>query len=236
MGYCITQVDSSFKIKEENLKPAYKAVKEQMADRAYHWNSEGWMKGLRDLVAVLEEWRYEAELDDETGDIVGLQFSGEKLGDEFQLFQVIAPFVEAGSYLEISGEDGTVWRWVFNGTTCEEKYADMSFEDKETFTLLVWELVPEDTEMYLIPNDVADTCRKYLDLAHGSYINGVGWQAEDKSLNQGLLYLNQALSDDDCGQDEFAAFKGILKGFKVDSKKPIVDTTVTYVYHSGFIL
>lgn len=130
MGYCISQVDSSFRIKEENLKPAYKAVKESMAGKAYHWQEENWMKGLRDLVAVLEDWRYDAEVDEETGDIIDLQFTGEKLGDELELFKVIAPFVEAGSYLEISGEDSSVWRWIFDGRTCVEKYAEFDFDDK----------------------------------------------------------------------------------------------------------
>lgn len=230
---------SSFKIKEENLKPAYKAVREQMSDGGYSWVDAGWKKGLRDLVAILDYWRYEATVDDETGDITDLSFNGEKLGDELQLFQVIAPWVEKGSYLEVSGEDGTVWRWFFDGQTCQEQYANMDYDDdKETFTLLVWELVPEDTELYLIPNDVADTCRKYLEKAHACYLNGPGWQAEDKSLNEGLLYLNQALSSsaEDTGQDQFVEAAGLLYKFKQDSKKPILNTNITHVYHSGFVL
>lgn len=36
------------------------------------------------------------------------------------MFNTIAPFVEKDSYIQVSGEEGDSWRWVFNGTTCEE--------------------------------------------------------------------------------------------------------------------
>jgi len=129
MGYCMDQVDSSFLLKEENQRAAYKAVKEQMSDKSYSWVSAGWFKGLRDIYAVLEEWGYQPKLSEETGDIIDLTFSGEKIGQELELFNVIAPFVEKGSFLEMSGEEGSVWRWVFDGTTCKEVYPKVSWEE-----------------------------------------------------------------------------------------------------------
>ena len=34
----------------------------------------------------------------------------------------IAPYVEAGSYIEMYGEDGDKWRYVFDGKTVKEVY------------------------------------------------------------------------------------------------------------------
>lgn len=127
MGYCIQQVDSSFKILRANQEAAFKAAK-AMPDRDYHWVKRGWTKGLRDIFAMLEHWGYEPQLDDDTGDITDVAFQHEKLGDELELFKAIAPFVEAGSFLEMSGEDGGRWRWVFDGKTCKEVYAKMTWE------------------------------------------------------------------------------------------------------------
>lgn len=131
MGYCITQVDGSFRMKRANQDAAFKAVKEQMGDKAYHWQQAGWMNNARDILAVFDEWIYQPEVDDETGDIVALEFSGEKLGDELELFKVIAPFVEKDSFLEMQGEDGSLWRWKFDGTTCKEVYAKVEWDDEE---------------------------------------------------------------------------------------------------------
>lgn len=130
MGYCMTQVDGSFRMKRENQDAAFKAVKEQMSGKEYHWQGKGWMSGARDIQAVMDAWIYEAETDDETGDITDLHFSGEKLGDELEFFKVIAPFVEKGSFLEMQGEDGSLWRWMFDGTTCKEVYARVEWDDE----------------------------------------------------------------------------------------------------------
>ncbi len=127
MGYCVTQTDSVFRIKKENQAAAFEAAK-AMPDKDYHWVKKGWSKGLRDIYAVLEHWGYEPTLDDATGDIVDVSFSCEKLGEEFELFKAIAPFVEKGSYIEMNGEDGSLWRWKFNGKECKEVYAQVSWE------------------------------------------------------------------------------------------------------------
>jgi hypothetical protein len=53
----------------------------------------------------------------ETGDITGLEFTGEKYGDCPLLFTTLAPYIEAGSVIEYHGEDGDKWRYVFDGKT-----------------------------------------------------------------------------------------------------------------------
>lgn len=122
MGYCIEQTDSSFTIKKENWDDAFKAVKFQLAVKTYQWVGTDWFNGLRDIYSILEFWGYQPEFNQDTGDITGINFDRDKLGDEFELFKVIAPFVEAGSFIEMVGEDHISWRWNFNGTTCTEDY------------------------------------------------------------------------------------------------------------------
>lgn len=60
--------------------------------------------------------------------IHGISFEGENQdGTEHEMFNAIAPFVEPGSYIEMQGEDGAIWRWVFQDDTCIEKAAEIGF-------------------------------------------------------------------------------------------------------------
>jgi hypothetical protein len=126
MGYCITQQCSDFFLKKENQEAAFRAAV-SLAKKHYSWVGADWSSGLKNIEDVLTEWRYEPIIDDNE-DIIGVEFSGEKLGDEIELFKAIAPFVEKGSYIEMSGEDSCLWRWVFDGKTCKEVYAKISWE------------------------------------------------------------------------------------------------------------
>lgn len=128
MGYCMSQTDSSFKITKANQEGAFQAAR-AMPDRDYHWVKKGWTKGLRDIYAMIEHWGYDPDLDDESGNIIDISFCSEKLGEEVEFFKAIAPFVEKGSFIEMSGEDGSLWRWVFDGTTCKEVYATVTWEE-----------------------------------------------------------------------------------------------------------
>ena len=76
---------------------------------------------------MLREWRWAPELNDD-GDIIALYFEGEKLGDDVLLWQAIAPAVADGSFLEMVGEDGCIWRWWFDGTACDEQSSTVTFE------------------------------------------------------------------------------------------------------------
>lgn len=101
-------------------------------------------------------------------------------------------------------------------------------------TLLVWEEVPEDTKMYLIPDDVAKKYRYFLDEAHGRFIN------HDEE-NDGMRFLNNALStestDDEGWSDEgFDQYRGIFRDYEVKLGSPITQENISHVYLSGFIL
>jgi len=92
MGYCIQQLGSQF------------FVDAQVADP---------------VADLLMDYHYRPSFDCE-GNIDGVEFSAEKLHDEFGMFQKIAPFVRDGSFIEMKGEDYLIWRWLFRGGTCHE--------------------------------------------------------------------------------------------------------------------
>lgn len=114
MGYHITVNESKFKINAENVEIAFKACKENLIGE-YYWVDTNYALSRDNIIDYINEWRWCIEIED--GNIIGIEFEGEKLGDEEELFKVLAPFVESGSYIEISGEDGDLWRWVFKDSS-----------------------------------------------------------------------------------------------------------------------
>lgn len=130
MGYAIHQLPSRFVLSKNHSDEALAAVKSLAGQETcgtsgqmhFMWltDSTSFISASR-LDEVLRIWRWEADFDDD-GSITDLTFTGENLGDEDRLFAKLAPFVEAGSYIAVVGEDGAIWRWVFeNGRiSCEE--------------------------------------------------------------------------------------------------------------------
>ncbi len=123
MGYCMTQHGAQFTIKREKQDDCLKAIKALGAavpKYGYSWVDTARFVNANDLQTALDAWRWETELDDESGDIATINFRGEKLGDDKVLWDAIAPYVEPDSFIQMSGEDGAAWRWVFDGKTCKE--------------------------------------------------------------------------------------------------------------------
>ena len=82
-------------------------------------------KTLEELIIAFN-WR--AETDDE-GNIETIQCECEKSGQDILLFEALAPFVKKDSYIEMDGEDGAVWRWIFDGNICKDVNAKFVFEE-----------------------------------------------------------------------------------------------------------
>jgi hypothetical protein len=100
-----------------------------------------------------------------------------------------------------------------------------------TFSLVIWEIVPDDTNLYLIPNNViTDDLRRVLEGAHGKFIN----QDDDVEDTDKLQY---ALMDADPTYEiEHKEYLGLFVDYCVsDKSKPIV-ANITHVYLTGFIL
>ncbi len=128
MGYGMTQVSARFHIKKENHTKALEAIKsmagKETCDISSHYPAHfSWVRSNFVSSSCLEEalncWRWDPDLDSD-GNIIDLNFNGEKYGDDNSLFKTIAPFVEDGSEIEMRGEDGGYWKWMFDGNTCKE--------------------------------------------------------------------------------------------------------------------
>jgi hypothetical protein len=130
----MTQVESDFFIPAKKVKKTVAAIqnlagKETIRDasgRHFSWVPQDFAE-IDDPEELFRAWRWDIEAT-ETGAIDSIQFAGTNLGDDEVFFEAIAPFVKKGSYIEMSGEDGDRWRWAFDGKTCVEKKAVISWE------------------------------------------------------------------------------------------------------------
>lgn len=126
MGYYMDQRNAKFKISADKVPAALAAIKELAKDtkrmgggsstgeRWFAWVTTADFVNAKDIVEAMDAWRWQVEVDDE-GNVVDICFNGEKLGDDTILLEAIAPFVEAGSFIEMKGEDDAFWKWVFDG-------------------------------------------------------------------------------------------------------------------------
>jgi len=143
MGYCMKMRDINFFIAKKNHEKALAAIKalKEMEDkmgggsisydgnvkRSYAWVTTEDYANAKTLEEAMNAWRWEATLDKD-GNIASLYFTGEKLGDDEILFNAIAPYVKKGSFIDLEGEDGTIWRWKFDGKKMKEVTARIVFD------------------------------------------------------------------------------------------------------------
>ena len=105
MGYDIWQRDSSFCIRKENFPGLVKAAIQRFPDLFDERSS---------VREILGEFDFEVDKDAE-GNLSDIVFTGEKAGNEDDLFETIAPFVEQGSSVSFYGEDNSIWQYCFDG-------------------------------------------------------------------------------------------------------------------------
>ena len=143
MGYCMDLRQESFKMTKENVPKCLKALKKLATQTKkgsggtsakgkhtahFAWVDTETFTKAETLEEALGEWRWDIEMMKD-GSVDGISFSGEKSGDDTLLFEAIAPYVESGSYIEMSGEDGYIWRWKFESGKCTEEGAVLDWED-----------------------------------------------------------------------------------------------------------
>lgn len=136
MGYCMHQRDCNFFIDGQNFDKALAAIKslaghetiEDSSGKHFSWVDTCDFMSARSLEDALGVWRWRVRMGPlRNHSIIAIHFEGEKLGDDFIILQAIAPFVEGGSFIEMQGEDGTVWRWVFENGSVKEKIGKIVF-------------------------------------------------------------------------------------------------------------
>ena len=126
MGYCMEQVDSKFHIKKENFEKALQTLKTKNPQGNFINKDENEFIDCRTIFEALDKRCWHLI---EDGDINEICFEGEKSHSDLELFDSFAEFVEKGSYIQMSGEDGEIWRWVFDGKTCEAICPKITWKD-----------------------------------------------------------------------------------------------------------
>lgn len=120
MGYDVTQdiEHTRFHIPTDKHGAALAAIR--ALPGAYEWVGERW-RTKPTLASALIAWRWDVRIDSATGDIIGLEFEGENLGDEDTLFATLAPYVTEGGWIPCSGNGGEDhWAWWFHDGACWE--------------------------------------------------------------------------------------------------------------------
>ncbi len=132
MSYCMMQRSQDFQINANLKAHALAAIKAMVTNRANsadatheHRCFADTIPQLVSLEEALKAWGW--QLVEDTNGESWLEYMGNKLGDDRLLFDAIAPFVQAGSFIEMSGEDGTIWRWYFDGKRCEKVIGQIVF-------------------------------------------------------------------------------------------------------------
>lgn len=128
MGYSATIMESSFFIDNTDKNKAMEILlKLNESHPKLKWIDYEDLSDCTTFENTISEFGWLVE-PDENGNIVDIEMDWEKIGDELIFFDAIAPVVKSGSYIQMSGEDGQIWRWAFDGKNC-----------KEIFPKIIWE-------------------------------------------------------------------------------------------------
>jgi hypothetical protein len=85
--------------------------------RHYSWVDTAEFLAARTLEDAVAAWGWRLYMSETTEAIVDIIFENEYAGDDGVLFEALAPFVRKNSFIQMAGEDGEPWRWVFTGAT-----------------------------------------------------------------------------------------------------------------------
>lgn len=111
MGYYAHSDQSDFLI----LRDKFGDILETMHGKWPEYTKED------DILDVIADFGLTAEVDN-SGNIANIYHEDNKFYEDVlkSLFDVLAPFVEAGSYITFRGEDDSIWAYYFDGSECKE--------------------------------------------------------------------------------------------------------------------
>lgn len=137
MGYYVEHVDGDFFIEEKNIVDVVVAIHRLASADSSYMSGQGydnngnltpcysWVNSTymntTNIKDIFNYWRWNIHFD-ESGNIDGISFDAEKLGDDEILMEAIAPFVKQHSFIEMRGEDGAMWRWLFKNKQMKTIY------------------------------------------------------------------------------------------------------------------
>ena len=131
MGYSASQVDSELHIAAQDEPAAVAAVKAwacrmvQQNTGLVNCHEAETVAQAETIQDILEVWDYTPEFD-QAGDVADVHWCEPdnfgRVWHQQDLWNVLAPYVRPGSYLEMCGDAtrGERWRWKFDGQTCQE--------------------------------------------------------------------------------------------------------------------
>lgn len=163
MGYAMTVRDIDVRITD--IEGAHQAIKEMRAPdtmedvpNGFAWVSSSAVAASEDLEQALACWHW-AGFNSPNGFEI-TDFEGDSSGDDDSLFRALAPFIEAGGYIEMVGEDSHMWRWVFDGRRCSGEESIITWDTAVSPAPPDQPVVNHDT-----PPSVFGTNEMYLPLA-----------------------------------------------------------------------
>lgn len=150
MGYTVRMSLCEVQIAADKCDGALAAIKKLHEDeKSWSWVEAAGVLKTTTLIEAFSEWRYEADLDDDTGDVVVSTFTGEKLGDDEMLWRALAPFVKDGAMIECWGEDDEHWRWNFDKAELDVQMATEFWgDDAELARVLIENALPAFARWY----------------------------------------------------------------------------------------
>ena len=130
MGYYIELEKSTISVTKENAIQMMDMLAGYIPNHKvdWRWVNEKYLTELckeHNFEEATEELRY--PMYEENGLYKIDYFSGEKLGDDYEMFKLIAPYINDG-YIEMSGEDAERWRWIFKDGKCKEKFPEIKWD------------------------------------------------------------------------------------------------------------
>lgn len=137
MSYCMSLRSQNFFLKRDDSDKVLAALKELFREHPdspsgfgkFSWINTNVVLSAKTLQEAMNECRWEFQTNGgDNGDFDVIEFNGEKLGEDELIFSAIAPFVKDGSFIEMEGEDGSLWKWIFNDGKVKEKMAKIVYE------------------------------------------------------------------------------------------------------------
>ncbi|WP_205745814.1 hypothetical protein [Egibacter rhizosphaerae] len=117
MGWTEARVeDARFVLREEHHRPALERLL-RLARETFHYDLSDLQ--LRDVDGFLRLLGFATERDG--GDIVGLAFEDKLVPEIEDVFDALAPYLEAGSYVRMHGGTNARWRYDFDGNVCHRR-------------------------------------------------------------------------------------------------------------------
>lgn len=132
MGFYMTLEESTLIVPTANLDAAYQSLVDlntnpshahlkhsgAISTPSFAWMDANFHEQASTAQEVFELMGFETELD--SHGLVLTSYSG-KSGDEKHFFAAIARYVEPGSFIHFRGEDGSHWRFDFDGKSVIER-------------------------------------------------------------------------------------------------------------------